>query len=56
MPEPGAGSGGARGGSGMGAGDPGGYGGGPENEADPIGYGVDPGGVQREGWWEGGRE
>ena len=56
MPEPGAGSGGARGGSGMGAGDSGGYGGGPENEADPIGYGIDPGGVQREGWYEGGRE
>ena len=42
MPEPGAGSGGARGGSGMGAGDPGGYGAGV-GDVDPIGYGVSAG-------------
>ena len=45
MPEPGAGSGGARGGSGMGAGDRGGYGGERDDSgriADRIGYEVDP--------------
>ena len=59
MPEPGAGSGGARGGSGMGAGDRGGYGRERDDSgriADRIGYGVDLGGVEREGWYEGGRE
>ena len=59
MPEPGAGSGGARGGSGMGAGDPGGNGRERDDSgriADRIGYGVDLGGVESEGHYEPGRE
>ena len=60
MPEPGAGSGGARGGSGMGAGDRGGYGGGERDvfgrEPDRIGYEVDPRSEGKVGgYWSGER-